>query len=198
MYAGPSQSIALGDPMNHLPLQSQNCTWTLNVGEKIIQKIGTFPLATAVFLPQNGLKTLRSGPFNAGESSQSWPYRIPAKAGHNYMVQHGVLKLNNHQLASPNCLLKDRQHSPMRSGFQHHQPSSQRCWFCEEKIWRFAVRMVFSRLKCAEQSKIPSIKWPMSILPHIFCVHRQYVPACIFPVAIQNTGSWCPLIPPQS
>ena len=62
-----------------------------HVGRKIIQKIGTIPLATAVFLPQNGLKTLRSGPFNAGESSQSWPYRIPVKAGHNYMVQHGVL-----------------------------------------------------------------------------------------------------------
>ena len=103
------------------------------VGEKIIQKIGTFPLATAVFLPQNGLKTLRSGPFNAGESSQSWPYRIPAKAGHNYMVQHGVLKLNNHQLASPNCLLKDRQHSRWDQDFSTISPRRSVADFVKKK-----------------------------------------------------------------
>lgn len=40
MYAGPSQSRALADPMDHLPLQSQNCTRTLMWEKKSYKKSG--------------------------------------------------------------------------------------------------------------------------------------------------------------
>lgn len=201
MYAGPSQSRALADPWIIFHRKAKIVPGLL-CGRKNHTKNRDNPSPSGasyscVFLPQNGLKTLRSGPFNAGESSQSWPHRIPAKAGQNYMVQHGVLKLNNHQVGIPKvaCWRIDSTADEIRISAPSALVAAQR-WFCEEKFWRFAVRMVFSRLKCAEQSKIPSIKWPMSILPHIFGIHRQDVPACIFPVPIQNTGSWYPLISP--
>lgn len=52
MYAGPSQSIALGDPMDHLPLIKQNCTRTL-MSEKKSSKNRDIPASySCVFTPK--------------------------------------------------------------------------------------------------------------------------------------------------